>query len=126
MLPCGYTYFDGDDVAEEYHLHIIASNPDKEGLVVVVSVSSMFRWADKTVVLKAGDHGRVTHESYVAYNFAKLQKVTEIEARLARLPKLVKETCSEALLKRVQFGLLESEQTENGVKHFFREVHPDD
>ena len=124
MLRCGYAYLDGDDADEDYHLHIIAIDPDREGLVIVVSVSSVYRFADRTVLLKAGEHPWVKHESFIAYGFARLQKASEIETRLSRLPKLVKEHCSEGLLKRVQSGILESEQTENGVKHFYRELLP--
>ena len=124
MLPCGYTYLDGNDEEEDYHLHIIVSDPDQDGYVIVVSVSTIYRFADRTVILRPGDHPWVKHESYIAYNFARLKKLAEIEARIARLPGMTKDPCTEALLKRVQGGLLESEQTENGVKHFFREVHP--
>jgi hypothetical protein len=115
---------DGDDAEEDYHLHIVASDQSSDGLVIVVSVSTLYRFADKTVVLKAGEHARVTHESFIAYNFAKAQKVSEIEARLAKLPNLVREPCTPELLKKVQAGILESEQTENGVRHLFRELYP--
>lgn len=124
MLPCGYAYLDGNDEEEDYHLHIIASDADKDGYVIVVSISTVYRFADRTVILKAGEHPWLKHESFVAYNFAKLQKLSEIEARLAKLPKMAKELCSQDLLKRIQGGILESDQTENGVKYFFREVHP--
>lgn len=124
MLPCGYTFLDGDDDDEDYHLHIIASDADLAGYVIVVSVSSLYRFADRTVVVKPGEHSWLKHDSYVAYSFAKLQKVEEIEDRLTRLPKMVKERCPDSLLKRVQDGILESDRTENGIKHFYREVHP--
>ncbi len=125
MLPCGYTYLDGDDALEDYHLHIVASDTAPDGVVIVVSVSTLYRYADKTVILKADDHPRITHDSFIAYNFAKVQKVSEIEARLAKLPKLVREPCSAEMLKKIQAGILESEQTENGVRHLFRELYPE-
>jgi len=124
MLPCGHAYLDGDDEEEDYHLHIVASKPDRDGEVIVVSVSTIYHFADRTVLIRAGEHPWIKHESYVAYRFAKLQKMVDIESRLAVRSEMAKEPCSEALTKRVQEGLLESDQTENGVKHFFREVHP--
>ena len=124
MLPCGFTFLDGDDETGDYHLHIIASNTDNDGYAIVVSVSTLYRFADKTVLLKADEHPWLRHESFVAYSFARLRKVADIEARLAKRPGMVKDRCSNALLRRVQGGILESEQTENGVKHFYREVHP--
>lgn len=123
MLPCGYAYLDGNDAQEDYHLHIIASVPDQAGFVIVVSVSTVYRFADKTVLIQAGEHPWLRHESFVSYNFAKLQRSSEIEARLVKLPKMIKAACSKELLKRIQAGILESEQTENGVKYFYREVY---
>jgi hypothetical protein len=124
MLPCGYAYLDGDDEAESYHLHIVVSDADKDGDAIVVSVSTIYRLADRTVIVKAHEHSWLRHDSYVAYGFAKLQKVAEIEARLAVRPNMKKDPCSASLLTRIQEGITQSEQTENGVKHFYRELHP--
>lgn len=125
MPPCGTCYLDGDDEAEDYHLHVVASNTDRSGLVAVVSISTVrSRFSDKTVILKPGDHPFIKQESYVAYGFARLQAVTEIDDRLRKQPKKVKEACTPELLGRIQAGVLESERTENGVKHFMRELHP--
>ena len=124
MLQCGDAFLDGDDVEEDYHLHIVATKPSVDGYVVVVSISTIYRFADRTVVLSAGDHPWLRHESFVAYNFATLKKVPDIEARLLQRPSMRKDRCTEGLLKRVQLGVIESEQTENGVKNFCREIYP--
>ncbi len=123
MLPSGFAFLDGNDEEEDYHLHIIASEADRDGYVIVLSVSSMYRFADRTTLLKASDHPWLKHDSYIAYNFAKVQKAAMIESRLARLPRMIQQPCSDALLKRVQAGILESEQSENGVKNFYREIY---
>ncbi len=123
MGPCGYTYLDGDDSTEDYHLHIIASDQSSDGFVIVVSVSTLYRFADRTVLLRAGEHPRIGHDSFIAYNFAKVQKLSDITARMTTRPKLVKEPCTAELLKKVQAGILESEQTENGVRNLFREIY---
>jgi hypothetical protein len=122
MLPCGYAFLDGDDEEEDFHLHIIASEADASGEAIVLSVSTIYRLADRTTILKAADHPWLKHDSYIAYNFARLRKIADIEARLARLPGMVKSQCSESLVRRVQEGILESEQSENGIKNFYREI----
>jgi hypothetical protein len=122
MLPCGYAFLDGNDEEQDYHLHIVATDADASGDAIVVSVSTLYRFADRTVLLKPVDHPWLKHDSYVAYSFARLRKIADIEARLARLPQMVRQGCSESLIRRIQDGILESEQSEHGIKNYYREV----
>jgi len=121
MLNCGDTFLTGDEEDQDLHLWIIIS-PPSEGEVVTVSVTTKRKRSESLVVLRPGDHPFIAHDSVIAYSYSRVRPVDDIETALLNGTAKKREPVSEQLLKRVQAGLLDSDFTPNGVRHFFREV----
>lgn len=121
MLYCGDTFLTGDEEDQDLHLWIIIT-PPSEGEVVTVSVTTRRKRSETLVVLKPGDHPFIVRESVIAYSYSRIRTVEDIEIALLNGTAKQREPVSEALLKRVQSGLIDSEFTPNGVRHFYKEV----
>lgn len=118
MLNCGDTFLTGDNETDDWHLWIIIT-PPSEGEVITVSVTTRHKKSESLVVLRAGDHPFIKHDSVVAYRYSMIRTVEDIEAAIANGSAKQREPVSAALLSRVQNGLLDSEFTPNGVKHYY-------
>ena len=121
MLECGDTFLTGDDDDEGYHLWIVLT-PPSEGEVVTVSVTTLRKRSEKLVVLQAGDHPFIEHPSVVAYAYARIRTVQTIETAIVNGTAKKREPASRALLKKVRAGLVDSDFTPNGVRHFYNDV----
>jgi len=122
MLACGDCFLAGAEEDEKLHLRIVATPPAADGCVVVVSVTTRHRRSETLVILQPGDHPFIRHESTVAYRYAEISWVDNIEAAIASGNAKRREPIAGDLLRRIQAGLLDSEFTPNGVIHFAREV----
>jgi hypothetical protein len=122
MIACGDTFLIGDDEdPENFHLWVVAT-PPSGGEVVTVCVTTRRAKSETLVVLKAGDHPFIQHESVIAYSYSRIREVDEIEAAIANKTAKKREPVTDALLKRVQSGLLDSDFTPNGVRYFLKGV----
>jgi hypothetical protein len=105
-MKAGDTFLYGPSPTATKHLHLVLTNPDAGGCILVVSVTSVYSQdkdrMDHTVVLNRGEHRFLTKElSYVYYRGAVIKKVTELEAdeRMGLL--VIHDACSKALLDNV-------------------------
>ena len=122
MLKAGDTLLLGPE--DDYHLHVVLTDPNETGELIVASVTTLQKWTkDRTVVLKKGDHPFIQHDSVVAYSYARIAGVAEIESLVTNKPSLARQPVSPELLGRIRAGLLESDFTENGVRWFYREIN---
>jgi len=64
----------------------------------------------------------ITHESVISYSYSKIRFVSDIETAVKNGFAKKREPVSSELLKRVQNGLIDSDFTPNGVRHFYKEV----
>lgn len=107
------------------HLYIVLTDPEPDTQkAACVNLTSRKANCDITVVLRPRDHPFVTHESVVWYGKAQILDMTLVE-KLVQMKTgeficKMQEPCSEALLKRVCDGLMESEDVEHGVKEYCR------
>jgi hypothetical protein len=124
MLECGDTFLTGDDEDEGYHLWIVLT-PPSEGEVVTVSVTTLRKRSEKLVVLQAQDHPFIEHPSVIAYTYSRIRTVQDIEAALANGTAKRREPASRELLEKVRAGLVDSDFTPNGVRHFYNDVMKD-
>lgn len=107
------------------HLRFVLTDCDPAtGRCVIVMVVSAKSYTDKTVVLRAGDHPFIEHESHVSYGDARY--FTEQQLKKAqRLGQLVMQPdMSLQLLTRVRLGLLTSSRTIHEIKDFCRRLFP--
>jgi hypothetical protein len=124
MVNCGDTFLTGEDDDDTLHLWIVLT-PPAEGEVVTVSVTTRTRKSEALVVLQPGDHSFINRESVIAYAYATIRTVEDIEAAIENGSAKPREPVTSAILERVRAGLLESDFTPNGVRHFYRSVMRD-
>jgi len=124
MLNQGDTFLTGDEQDDTLHLWIILT-PPSEGEVVTVSVTTKRRRSETLVQLHAGDHPFIVHDSVIAYGYARIRTVEEIERAIATGAAKLREPVTPELLARVRNGLLDSDFTPNGIRHFYRTVMKD-
>jgi hypothetical protein len=120
MLNCGDTFLTADE-DEDWHLWVVIT-PPSEGEVVTVSVTTRRNRSETLVVLQPGDHPFIRHQSVVAYSFSRVRMVEDIEAAIASGAAKQREAVSHELLIRIRGGLVDSEFTPNGVRHFYQSV----
>jgi hypothetical protein len=105
------------------HLWIIITDPEPHNnLSIIVNVTTLRSHSDTTVVLKAGDHPYIVHDSCMFYADARLTRPSEIEKAINLGVCRKRQPCSDALLERIKKGLLTSEQTKNKVRKFFSQA----
>jgi mRNA-degrading endonuclease toxin of MazEF toxin-antitoxin module len=124
MLNRGDTFLTGDEQEDTLHLWIILT-PPSEGEVVTVSVTTRRRRSETLVELHPGDHPFIVHDSVIAYSYARIRTVEEIEAAVASGAARLREPVSPEVLERVCKGLVESDFTPNGIRHFYKSIQAD-
>ena len=103
------------------HLWIIITEPSQDsGTAVIVNVTTRRAHSDATVILKASDHPYVRHESVIMFSDAQIFDTKIIEKEINdRNPNVtIHHCCSNALLKKIQQGLLASPMTPNKVLNY--------
>jgi hypothetical protein len=74
---------------------------------------------DPTCVLQAGDHPAITHQSYIAYRWAKVEPEAHYELMTMNGVWLMGAPCQPSVLKRIQAGICNSPQTPYDIKTMF-------
>jgi hypothetical protein len=72
--------------------------------------------------LRPGDHPFIVRDSVIAYSYARIRTVEEIEVAVASSAAKLREPVSPELLTRVCNGLMDSDFTPNGVRHFYKSI----
>lgn len=121
MLECGDTFLAGDTDNEYFHLWIVVT-PPIEGEVVTVCVATKRKRSETLVVLHAGDHPFIVHDSVIAYSYSAIRLVDDIEAAFSTGAAKKREPVASEILQRVQAGLLDSDRTPNGVLRYYKDV----
>lgn len=107
----------------EPHLWIIITDVDKDSdLIVIVSLTTLRRNADQTVILRKGDHPFIDHESIVYFADARLTELKSIDALVTAGTIKQQASCSANLLKEIQAGTLACDLTPNKILFFCRKM----
>lgn len=122
MLQCGDCFLAGDDEDEKLHLRVVITPPAPDGYVVTASVTTRRLHSESLVILQPGDHPFINRESTIAYRYSELSYLRDIQAAIVAGNAKQRESMSPEVLKRIQDGLIESDFTPNGVRHFAREI----
>jgi hypothetical protein len=88
------------------HLRIVISDPDVDGNVLIVSLSSIkpHRYHDPSCVLEQENHSFIKHLSYINYKFAEEMICAEIVNDRFKGRVILKENVSDEVLERIQNG----------------------
>jgi hypothetical protein len=124
-VACGDTYllYDEDDYEGKPHLHIVITEPDDDGRVVLVSVTTRRAKSDTMVCLDAGEHEFITHPSVVTYAYSKILTVAKLEELCVSGDAISKGKATEQLVKRAQNGMLETDRAPHDTKRLFKHLY---
>ena len=122
-MDCGDTFLaPAPGGAATPHLWIVVTQPDAEfHLCAIVSVTTLRNSKDQTVILRAGDHPFIRHDSTIFFGDAMIVDARRLESEIAAGLALVREKCSAATLKLVQDGVLASPFSRPKILRFCRE-----
>ena len=120
MYCAGQTFLYPLNQAETAHLWIIATNPNPEGEVAVVSFTSLRGAKDQTVIVRAREHDFVRWDTCVCYQLAEVTTTTAIKSKIDSGLAEMKSDVSAELLEEVLVGFTASDMTKNRVREFVR------
>lgn len=95
---------------------IIVELPGSPNQVVAVSLTSKKHGTDETVVLRAGDHRFIRHDTVVSFADARAFVTDDLINRIELRFFQVEEAFHEDLVKRMRQGLLSSPFTPQDIK----------
>jgi hypothetical protein len=101
---------------EKKHLHIVLTYPSDDDEIIVVSLSTLRQHSDTTVVLRAGDHPFVTHDTVVEYRMAAPTPARILSQRLDSGLYRLYGPMPAQILERIQEGVMASRFTRMGIK----------
>lgn len=93
------------------HLMICMGIDGKKDTAIIVPVVSRHDLSDTSCILFVGDHPFIKHDSCVAYDFARLVSLSEINSKIEKGHIRLREAVSAEVLKRVQVGFVLSDET---------------
>lgn len=125
-MKCGDTFllYDDEEVTAKPHLHVVITEPDPQGWVVLVSVTTRRAKSDTMVCLNPGDHEFITHPSVITYAYSKLLTVDKLVKMVNQGEATPRQTASEQFVTRAQKGMLETDRASREIQEFFKSVLP--
>jgi hypothetical protein len=102
------------------HLWLILTDPDASGQVLGVMVVSLKSFSDRTVLLAAGEHPFIRHESSVDFGSARRLKVSRLAAAAGDGRCRLLSDLTPELLRRVRAGLHASPRTVHHIRDYAR------
>jgi hypothetical protein len=121
-VAVGDTFLIYDDQGAPPHLHIVITEPDESGLVVLVSVTSERAKSDTMVRLSSGDHPFIRHPSVITYAYSKLLSEARLRELVLTGEAFAREAASADLVRRLRAGMNETDRAPRDVQNFFRRV----
>lgn len=118
----GRSYFKIDNGEKKPHLQFIISDPDPDDYVLVVNSTTYYNTGreDKSCLLNHGDHKKIKHLSYIAYNWAEEVNITELlNDKLKRIIDF-QDNLSKEVLIRIQEGAKESKRLPKRFKKYWQ------
>ena len=117
VIRAGSTLLLGEPPLYKPHLWFVLTDPQGDpSRVVAVMLRTVARFTDPTLILHAGDHPFIRHDSAVHYSSARWLAVRALLAAMQVGNCHLKEDTSAALLTQVRAGLLESPFTVNALR----------
>jgi hypothetical protein len=106
---------------EKQHLFIVLTNPNPDNKILIVNITSLKSWQDRTVMLNKGEHPFITETSCVFYREAEIVDNGKLDEAEKNGAIAKRECCSQKLLELVRSGISASPQTKRVIKKFFND-----
>ena len=120
-MKCGSAYllYDDEDPTSKPHLHVVISDPDESGCIVLVSITTERAKSDTTTRLEAGIHRFLVDPSVVAYNYSKMLSRDQLNNLIESGDAIPKADASETIVRRAQAGMQETRRAPREVQECF-------
>lgn len=102
------------------HLWVAVTNPNADGEVLIVNITTVRNDIDRTVILRAKEHPFLTKPSYVYYREAMIKQVSELEGEEKALRLKKHADCAKELLGLICAGISASEHTRPAILKFYK------
>ena len=102
----GDTFIGGEPSIPIHHLYILSTNEDPSGNVLIVNITSDS--SDTTVRLDKGDHPFIYKQCYVAYKYARIRPLANIQRAIEAGNIQVHDPLDADILEKIQNGFLHS------------------
>ena len=104
------------------HLFVVVTERDPGGRVLIINFETRKRITDDTVIIKAGEHPFVTHETSVRYKSARIVDADLLINKVKTGIVESREPCSPELLEKIRLGIMKSPHTSNEVRDFYDDI----
>ena len=124
-MKIGDAFLYGPSPTSKKHLHLVLTNPDANGCVLIVSVTSVYSQdkdrMDHTVLLNQGEHKFLTNKlSYVYYRGAVVKKVGDLESDEKAGLLVWHEACSKEMIDNARAGVCASEHCTPANQNYYK------
>ena len=116
----GDTFLYPLDQSGREHLWVVATEPDTDDQLVIVSLTSLRGSKDQTVILLAHQHDFVRHDTCVYYALAELTNSVKLETWLNSGAARMHRPMSREALALIQDGFTASDFTKKRIVEFIR------
>ena len=107
---------------DKKHLFIICTNPDKNGQVLLVSISSRRdKYDDTTCTLRSNVHAFLNRASYVSYSYALIESASDLQKRVANGTIEQREDLKLSILEEICAGFAKSAETPPECQIFYEQ-----
>ncbi len=114
-LQAGHTYYFPINPKDNPHLWIILTDPDEDGKVIGVNLTTRDNSIDNTLILNVGDHPFVRRPTAVIFSRTRRIPISVLENLLAKGRAKAWDPCSSELLDRIRAGAVASDYTPCGL-----------
>lgn len=102
------------------HLWIVATDPtDEDETVIIISITTLRRGAEQTMILKKGEHPFIKRDSSVCYADARLANTHDLDGKAESGQIKMHSSCPSATLEHIKAGILASELAPLKVQRFY-------
>ena len=122
-MQCGDAVYMAVPGVPVQHLWILISEPDPDtSFGVMVSVTTLRRGHDQTVILQSRDHPYIIHPSSIYFGDARFFNTRQLEQDIFSGYVQQLQRCSQALISELQHGALASPRTPGKILQFCKQA----
>ena len=117
-MPNGFrigSTFHFNDRIDDDHLYVVVSGLSAPE-VVILSITTQRRFSDTSCLLQPSDHPFISRPSCIAYLFAELIAVSELESKLQHGDLTLRETCDSKMLEKIWDGAEKTRQMQGWIR----------
>jgi len=105
--------------SQKEHLYFIISDPNEDGRVLLVNLTTYQPGKDKTCILNEGEHPFINHKSTIEYSEVLEPKIADLEKAIDSGIARTHAIASDVLLEKIQDGAKSSPALPKKYRSYF-------